>query len=174
MPLPPGSMKTATVLLFWQKDSPLMMTPTRVLSSHLQNTPAASFPKFAPAGSATLACYFSPMLDGLIPTLPGYSAIKSFQAILQFICGLQIIHQWRAVFLVAPLSRGSLVTCFPVSWRWVEIHSYRTSTSHICPLVEPLFAFAFWGLKSASFLGVVEASTSTNTSVNFLAAEPPL
>ena len=66
-----------------------MMTPTRVLSSHLQNTPAASFPKFAPAGSATLACYFSPMLDGLIPTLPGYSAIKSFQAILQFICGLQ-------------------------------------------------------------------------------------
>ena len=53
------------------------------------------------------------------------------------------INQGRAVFLVAFLSRGFLVTRFPVAWCSVESHSLPTSTSHVCPLVEPLLVFAF-------------------------------
>ena len=83
-------------------------------------------------------------------------------------------HQGRAVFLVAFLSRGSPVTCFPMAWCWVESHSLPTSTSHLCPLVEPLLVFAFWGLKSSSVVKVVEASIPSITSANFRGAEQRL
>ena len=79
--------------------------------------------------------------------------------------------QSRAVFLVAFLSRGSHVTCIPMAWCCVESHYLRMSTSHVCPLVEPFFAFAFWGLKSSTVPGVVEASISRSTSAKFLGAE---
>ena len=53
------------------------------------------------------------------------------------------IHQERALFLYNPFSRGSLFTCVPMLWCCFEIHSLPTSTSHIFPLVEFLFAFTF-------------------------------
>ena len=81
------------------------------------------------------------------------------------------IHQGRAVFIDAFLSRGSHVTCFPMAWCCIESHSLRKSISHVCPLVEPLFAFAFWGLKSSFAPGFVEASISHSTLANILGAE---
>ena len=81
------------------------------------------------------------------------------------------IHQGRAVFLVALFSRGLSVTCFPLAWCCGESHSLRMSISHVCPLVEPLFTLVFWGLKSSSVPGVVEASISRRTSASLLGAE---
>ena len=53
------------------------------------------------------------------------------------------IHQGRAVFIVAFLSRGSLATRFPVAWCSVESQSLLTSTSYVCPSSNP-----FWCLPS--------------------------
>ena len=84
------------------------------------------------------------------------------------------IHQGRTVFLVNPLSRGSPATSFPMPCCRIEIHSLSMSTFHICALVEPLFVFTFWCLKSSFVPGVVAVSISINTSANFRLSELPL
>ena len=67
-------------------------------------------------------------------------------------------------------SCSSPVTCFPVAWCPFETHSLPTSTSHVCPFVEHLFTFIFWGLKSSSDVELLEASISLSTSSGLLSS----
>ena len=61
--------------------------------------------------------------------LPDTPRSSSFRHLSSSFVVSRAIHQGRAVFLAAFLSRGSNVTCFPMSWCCVESHSLRMSTS---------------------------------------------